>query len=401
MGGVTGDGGSSSQGGTRVATGGIEIGTTTTMGGAKGGSSGSSSGLGGAVGGTAGSTGISAKGGATATGGSTGTTPAVGTCDVPAEALPESTADATVVGDGSAASCTAAAFESAVQKGGVTFNCGPDQVTITLDHPIRLLNNAGPDGLGHRVIDGGGKVILSGGNKTSLLYQDACDPTLGQVAGDCTSSPNPSLIIQNLALANGIAAADSSGGGAVYLRGGRLKIISSAFCNNAAGSSGAERAGGAVHVEHAYGQVYVVNSLFGGNADCVNRSSNGGHLGGKSTSFTVLNSQLTHGGANGYGTNPPAPNTPGGGCGGAIYSHGNGMNLTICGSTFRENQAVEAGGAVFFSADDLLGTVRIDRSLFTASHSRDTISPSPGRTDVGIFLQTATSNISITDTTFN
>ena len=346
--------------------------------------------------------GISSQGGAPSTGGSSAGTAAVGTCDVPAEAGPESTTGATVVGDGTPASCTAAAFETAVQKGGVvTFNCGPDQATITLGHQIKLLNNAGPDRLGHRVIDGGSKVTLSGGNTTRLLYQDACDQSLGQVAGDCTNSPNPSLVIQNLSLANAVSSSDTLGGGAVYVRGGRLKVFYSAFCNNANGASGAERAGGAVYAEHAYGQVYIVNSLFGGNAACVNRSSNGGNLGGISTSFTILNSHLTDGGANGFGGNPPAPNTPGGGCGGAIYSHGGGINLTICGSTISNNASVEAGGAIFYSADDLLGSVQIDRSIFSGNQTGKPATPSPGDAEKGVFLQTATANISITNSTFN
>jgi hypothetical protein len=62
-------------------------------------------------------------GGSPATGGSSAGTVAVGTCTVPAEAQAEPTDGATVVGDGTGASCTAAAFEAAVQKGGVvTFN---------------------------------------------------------------------------------------------------------------------------------------------------------------------------------------------------------------------------------------------------------------------------------------
>jgi hypothetical protein len=330
----------------------------------------------------------------------------VGACEVPAEAGPESTTGATVVGDGTPASCTAAAFETAVQKGGVTFNCGSAPVTITLDHQIKLLNNAGPDGLGHRVIDGGNKVVLSGGDTNRLFYQDACDQSLGQVAGDCTNSPNPSLVIQNLALANAYAPSayapsDGFGGGAIYLRGGSLKVFFSSFCNDVSSQSELKYSGGAIYAEHAYGQVYIVNSLFGGNAGCNNRSSNGGALAGSSTSFTVLNSQLTYNGANSFGGIPPAPNTPGGGCGGAIYSHGNSINLTICGSTISNNEAVDSAGAVYYSADDLLGRVRIDRSLFAVNQSRYAYTPSPGRAENGVFLQTATANISITNSTFN
>jgi len=53
-------------------------------------------------------------------------------CDVPAEGQAESIANpTTVVGDGTPASCTAAALQAAVTTAGViTFNCGPDPVTI-------------------------------------------------------------------------------------------------------------------------------------------------------------------------------------------------------------------------------------------------------------------------------
>jgi len=402
----SGAGGNGGTGGAVVATGGTggSGGTSGPAGGAADGSTITQAvGTGGAVGGSPGTGGIPGQGGASSTGGTTITTVAVGTCDVPTDARAEPTTGATVVGDGTPASCTAAAFESAVQQGGVvTFNCGPDQVTINLDHQIKLLNNAGPDGLGRRVIDGGSKVVLSsstGWNR--LLYQDACDPSLGQVAGDCTNSPNPSLVIQNLALANAAATTDNLGGGALYLRGGSLKIFFSSFCNNAAGSNTGARSGGAIYAEHAYGQVYIVNSLFGGSGGCTNRSDNGGNLGGLSTSFTILNSRLTDGGANSFGGIPAAANTPGGGCGGAIFARGNSINLTICGSTISNNGAVDSAGAIYFAADDLLGTVRIDRSLFSSNGSRYAYTPSPGRAENGVFLQTAAANITITSSTFN
>ena len=396
------DSGEGGRGGTGGSFLGGTSGSAAGTGGITGGTSATTSGTGGAVGGTVGAGGLSGRGGAPSTGGSTASTVAVRTCDVPSEAQAESTAGATVVGDGTPASCTAAAFENAVQKGGVvTFDCGPNQATITLDHQIKLLNNAGPDGLGRRVIDGGNKVVLSGAGKTRLFYQDACDQSLGQVAGDCTNSPNPSLVIQNLGLANASTPSDGLGGGAIYLRGGRLKVFFSSFCNNATPQFGSQYAGGAIYAEHAYGQIYVVNSLLGGNAGCNNRSANGGALGGKSTSFTILNSRFTDNVANSFGGFPPAPDTPGGGCGGAIFSRGNGINLTICGSTISNNAAADSAGAIYYVADDLLGSVRIDRSLFTANGSRYAYTPSPGRAEMGVFLQTAPANIAITNSTFN
>ena len=68
-----------------------------------------------------------------------------GTCTIPAEAMAENTsAPTTVVGTGTPESCTPAALESAIHKGGiVTFNGGPDPVTITLEHTIMIYNDWG------------------------------------------------------------------------------------------------------------------------------------------------------------------------------------------------------------------------------------------------------------------
>jgi hypothetical protein len=60
-----------------------------------------------------------------------------------------------------------------------------------------------------------------------------------------------------------------------------------------------------------------------------------------------------------------------------------------------------SGGAIFYLADDLLGSVRIDRSLITGNHTGNSVAPSPGHAEPGVFLQTATANISITNSTFN
>jgi hypothetical protein len=70
-----------------------------------------------------------------------------------------------VVGDGTPAGCTSAAVVSAVAAGGViTFNCGPDPMTITLTQTLKAQNSTQK-----LVIDGGGKVTLSGGNANRIL----------------------------------------------------------------------------------------------------------------------------------------------------------------------------------------------------------------------------------------
>ena len=84
-----------------------------------------------------------------------------GTCTVPAEAQQEDASSPDmVIGDGTPQSCTSDAFVEAVALGGViTFDCGPDPVVITLDRTAKVFNDQNPD----IVIDGGGKVTLSGG----------------------------------------------------------------------------------------------------------------------------------------------------------------------------------------------------------------------------------------------
>src|SRR5690606_34308688 len=96
-----------------------------------------------------------------------------GAWPVPAEAQAEAVAHPdTVVGTGTAASCTSAAFVAAVAKGGViTFNCGSDPVTIMLAETAKMVNNAAS----RIVIDGGGKVTLSGAGQHRILYMNTCD----------------------------------------------------------------------------------------------------------------------------------------------------------------------------------------------------------------------------------
>src|SRR5262245_23512801 len=84
-----------------------------------------------------------------------------GHAPIPAEGQAEDVSNpTTVIGTGTPASCTGDAFVSAVAKGGViTFDCGPDPVTIVLSSTAKVFNDKGTK----LVIDGGNKVTLSGG----------------------------------------------------------------------------------------------------------------------------------------------------------------------------------------------------------------------------------------------
>jgi hypothetical protein len=294
-----------------------------------------------------------------------------GNCPVPAEAQAEDTSNPTnVVGDGAPASCTSDAFVSAVAKGGIiTFNCGPDPITITLDKTAKVFNNTGPK----IVIDGGGKVTLSGGGKVRILYMNTCDQDQVWTTPMCDNQDHPQLTVQNLTFIDGNSKAETKydGGGAIWVRGGRFKVVNSRFFNNACADVGPDVGGAAIRAFDQYNDLplYVVNSTFGGKDGYGNVCSNGGGLSSIGVSYTVLNSLFSHNKAIGNGANPAKPNTPGGGSGGAIYNDGNTFTLTLCGVRMTDNTANEGGGAVFFVSNDLSGSLVIQDSFLSMNPS--------------------------------
>jgi hypothetical protein len=266
------------------------------------------------------------------------------------------------VGTGAPASCTAEAFIEAVAAGGVvTFDCGPDPVTITLDRPAKIYNDTGPE----IVIDGGGLVTLSGGGSTRILYMNTCDEEQVWTTPHCDDQDHPRLTVQNLTFvdANSKAEREFDGGGAIWVRGGRLKVVNSRFFNNVCADEGPDVGGGAIRVfsQHDNLPVYVVNSTFGGEG-LSNVCSNGGALSSIGVSWTIINSQFSHNRAIGTGGNPAGAGTPGGGSGGAIYNDGNEMMLSLCGTNIEQNQVSAHGSAIFFVSNDHTGTIRIEQS---------------------------------------
>jgi hypothetical protein len=306
-----------------------------------------------------------------------GTFPAAGNpagkCDVPAEAAVEDTSKpTTVVGKGTPESCTPEAFEAAVHAAGViTFDCGKDPVTITLDHEIKVINDAGPNKMGDMVIDGGGKVTLSGGGRSRILYQDGCDQELHWITDHCQDFEHPRLVVQNLVFADGFTDDPEKGGAALYVRSGILKVVNSVFVRNHIAKVGPDVAGAAIYTFQQHGPVYIVNSTFGGASDMGNVGSNGGALGSIGVSYTVLNSLMSYNQAIGNGQNPAQSGTPGGGSGGAIYNDGNTYTLSICGSDVSHNTANELAGAVFYVSNDMSGSLVIDQSVFKDNKGKD------------------------------
>lgn len=291
-----------------------------------------------------------------------------GTCAVPAAAqLVDTRQPTTVVGDGRVASCTSAAVVAAVAQGGViTFNCGPDPVTITMASTAKVFNNR-PD----VVLDGGGRVTLSGGGVRRILYQNTCDAAQVWTTPRCDLQTSPTLTLQRITLTDGNATgqtaggAELEGGGAVYVRGGQVRVINSRFFRGQTDVAGPDLGGGALRLVGTQ-SAWVVGSTFGGRSDLGNAAANGGAISTLAASLSVYNSEISHNRATGQGANPARPGTPGGGSGGAIYQDGNQFALTLCGVTARDNAAPEGGSAVFHVSNDRSSVVTVTDTVMSA-----------------------------------
>ena len=268
-----------------------------------------------------------------------------------------------VIGTGTPASCKSPAVVSAVARGGViTFDCGRAPVTITMTATAKVVNTS------HRVVlDGGGTVTLSGAGKRQILYMNTCDKRQQWTTSDCYDQEWPELVVQNMTFEDGNSTVSQSkgssfgggGGGAIFDLGGQLKVVNSRFIDNRCYHLGPDLGGAAVRALAQWHNkpVYITSDTFRGG-----QCSNGGALSSIGVSWVVLNSIMTNNDAIGYGANPAAPRTPGGGSGGAIYCDGDTYSLEIEGTVISDNHAREGGGAIFFVSDDNTGTLTIESS---------------------------------------
>jgi len=186
-------------------------------------------------------------------------------CTKPAKITPFGTATRTV-GDGTPGSCTEAALRTAVAAGGkIAFACGALEKTITLTRVIGVAADAD--------LDGGGRVVLSGGKTTRLF----------------TVFGGKVLTLRNITIRDGyfnnatMKDPDLHWKGAAGVqtnfRGGII-AENVKFLNNVSvqGGVGSERNGGAVSTHESPVAVFY-NCLFQGNS---------GHLG------SAINNLLTN-----------------------------------------------------------------------------------------------------------
>jgi hypothetical protein len=280
------------------------------------------------------------------------------------------------VGTGTPRSCTSRAVVRAVARGGIIrFRCGPRPVRIEMRRTAKVVNTSR-----RVVLDGRGLVTLSGGGKRRILYQNTCDRRQQWTTSHCDDQATPRLVVQNLTFANGDATGatyDGGGGGAIFARGGRLKIVRSKFVGNRCDPTGPDLGGAAVRAlsQHDGQPVTVVRSTFARGV-----CSNGAALSSIGVSWSVYNSVFTGNRAIGRGANPAHPGTPGGGSGGALYADGNDFRVLLAGTRMTRNHAREGGGAVFFVSNDRSGVLEIRSSTLRRN-------PSDGfETDPGIYF---------------
>jgi hypothetical protein len=277
-----------------------------------------------------------------------------------------------VIGHGTPAGCTSAAVVRAVALGGIiTFDCGPKPLTIVMRTTATVTKTS------HRVVlDGGGLITLSGGGIRRILYSDTCAGRPSTT--DCYDQPYPQVVVQNITFAHGYSGtheisgcnstspACSYGGGAIFAEGGQFKAVNANFVDNRCYAHGPDLGGGAIRVLAQYRNrpVYITGDSFSGG-----RCANGAALSSISVQWDVLNSNFTDNRAIGWGANPTAKGTAGGGSGGAIYMDGTDDNGLIAGTVMRDNSAREGGGAVFDVVDSGWGALTFRDSQLTGNTS--------------------------------
>jgi hypothetical protein len=273
-----------------------------------------------------------------------------------------------VIGDGRPTSCTSAAVVRAVAAGGIIrFDCGTKPVTIVMNATASV-----PKTRHLVVLDGGGLVTLSGGGNRRILFSDTC---AGQWStGDCVNQPYPQIVVQNITFEDGFNGTHQAtctantprcwyggvdGGGAIYAEGGQFKAVNSRFTGNRCYRYGPDLGGGAIRALAQYRNrpVYITSDTF-----TSNRCSNGAALSSISVQWKVLNSLFNGNKAIGWGANPAAGGTPGGGSGGAIYNDGKNYNTLIAGTIMHDNTAREGGGAIFYVVDSGWGKLVLNES---------------------------------------
>jgi predicted outer membrane repeat protein len=287
-----------------------------------------------------------------------------------------------VVGNGTPASCTEAAFTSALVGGGtVTFKCGGAH-TLLLTSPKTISVDT--------TVEGGYNITLSGGGKTNLFQVTSSGRLIlagitldqgftNQDGGAIVS--HGGLILSRVTISNS-AAGSSAHGGAIFTDGATTIIENnSTFTHNTAGF------GGALYVLSPSARVQVTGGSFTNNT----AGADGGAVYvGSDKQFTATDTVFTSNSATLGGaiyaevgstvalTGTPAPSPTASPtlvlnyntattAGGAIYSDG--AALTIDEALFQANSVPSANLANVGGAITSFGTLTLTRSQLSTNSS--------------------------------
>jgi predicted outer membrane repeat protein len=285
-----------------------------------------------------------------------------------------------VVGTGTPASCTETTFNAAlgivqgdIKGGELSFNCGPDPDIILLSSVKNLANFV--------VIDGGGKMTLSGQDITRLfnVNQDGVDgrtevtiKNITLTRGNAGAQPfggavlvnaNTRLDVDNVTISNSLA--PTSGGAIAAAPNTTLNVNNSRFISNLSANGGAIATSAVTTIT---GSVFTNNSASGGEGGAIqsyslnltvqssqfggNGASNGGAIFKRAGVLTITESS--------FDQNTSANN------GGAIHASNDVSRAVLESNYLRRNRANQSGGAVF-----ALSEVFVFQTSFTDNSARD------------------------------
>lgn len=269
-----------------------------------------------------------------------------------------------VVGTGTPASCTEVAFDAARAGGGlVSFNCGPNPVTITLSALKAITTNT--------TINGGNRITLKAQNTNHFQVQNAATLVLknivisggsanaaGAIENFGTTKTQGVTFKNNKSFDQGGAIANygtlkvkksvfnnnqaATGGGAIWNDGGNATLKASQFLNNKVTNSGGQ--GGAA--ANKAGDVKLINSTLKDNV-----AVDGGAMWTEyGSTNTIKNSTFDHNTASGVGGN-----------GGALENFG---GIEIRNSKFTDNEAGNVGGGISHG-----GSMSMYNSTISGNHA--------------------------------
>ncbi|NJM05088.1 hypothetical protein HC891_00930, partial [Candidatus Gracilibacteria bacterium] len=268
-------------------------------------------------------------------------------------------AQSKIVGDGTAASCTAAALATQLEGGGsISFNCGSTPVTIVVSSPFDI---TAPQ----TSIDGADLITLEGANSRIFEHR-----TFGFIGSS-------ELTLRNLTITKGRARGTSDSQDTAYEANGAairsrfqaaspdfkptLNIVNVRFIDNdstlegvPSGREAYDYGGGAIYSQGGF--VTISASEFRDN-DANNGSGGAIHI--LQSGLTIADSSFENSTA--IGARPQDS------LGGAIYIDGLGGAeglFAVSGSVFRNNRSYNAGGAVYVNMYEDSSSTQISTSSF-------------------------------------